>query len=59
MMRAVQRILSVFGCFTPERPALQLQEICHRIDLPKSTGFRIVQSLDKAGYLVRLENQQY
>jgi DNA-binding IclR family transcriptional regulator len=27
--------------------------------LPKSTAFRIVQSLERAGYLVRMENQQY
>lgn len=36
-----------------------LQEIADRISLPKSTTFRIVQSLEKAKYLVRLENQQY
>ncbi len=59
MMRAVQRTLAVLDCFAPERPSLTLQEIANRIGLPKSTAFRLVQSLDKAGYLVRLENQQY
>lgn len=59
MMRSVQRILAVFECFTTERNSLTLQEIADRIDLPKSTSFRIVQSLEKAGYLVRLEDQQY
>jgi DNA-binding IclR family transcriptional regulator len=59
MMRSVQRILAVFESFTTERNSLTLQEIADRIDLPKSTSFRIVQSLEKAGYLVRLEDQQY
>jgi DNA-binding IclR family transcriptional regulator len=59
MMRSVQRILGVFESFSRSRDSLTLQEIADRIDLPKSTAFRIVQSLEKAGYLVRLVNQQY
>lgn len=58
-MRAVERILAVFETFTAERNSLTLQEIADRIELPKSTAFRIVQSLEKAGYLVRLEDQKY
>lgn len=59
MMRAVERILAVFESFSVERSSLMLQEISDRIELPKSTTFRIVQSLEKAGYLVRLEDQKY
>lgn len=59
MMRSVQRILAVFESFSAERSSLTLQEIADRIELPKSTSFRIVQSLEQAGYLVRLEDQQY
>lgn len=59
MMRAVERILAIFESFTPERSSLTLQEIADRIELPKSTTFRIVQSLEKAGYLVRLDDQKY
>src|SRR6478672_6601285 len=58
-MRAVQRILAIFESFSVETSSLTLQEISDRIELPKSTSFRIVQSLEKAGYLVRLEDQQY
>ena len=58
-MRAVERIFAIFESFTPERNSLTLQEIADRIDLPKSTTFRIVQSLEHAGYLVRLEDQKY
>ncbi len=59
MMRSVQRILAVFESFSTERTSLSLQELADRIDLPKSTAFRIVQSLEKAGYLVRLDDKQY
>jgi DNA-binding IclR family transcriptional regulator len=58
-MRAVQRILAIFESFTIERSSLTLQEIADRIQLPKSTTFRIVQSLEEAGYLVRLDDQKY
>ena len=58
-MRAVQRILGVFECFSPGHSSLTLQEIVEGIDLPKSTAFRIVQSLRKSGYLVRLHDQRY
>lgn len=58
-MRSVQRILAIFESFTAERSSLSLQEIADRIELPKSTTFRIAQSLEQAGYLVRLEDQKY
>ncbi|MCC6535837.1 MAG: IclR family transcriptional regulator [Burkholderiales bacterium] len=58
-MRSATRILAVFESFTRARDSLTLQEIADRIELPKSTAFRIVQSLEQAGYLVRLANQQY
>lgn len=59
MMRAVERIVAIFESFAPEKNSLCLQEISERIHLPKSTTFRLVQSLEQAGYLVRLEDQQY
>ena len=59
VMRAVQRILAVFECFSSSRTALTLQEIADQIDPPKSTAFRIVRSVEQAGYLVRLDDQKY
>lgn len=56
MMRSVERILAVFESFTATKNSLTLQEIADRIELPKSTTFRIIRSLEQAGYLVRLEN---
>ena len=58
-MRAVERIFAIFESFTVQRSSLTLQEIADNIELPKSTTFRIVRSLEQAGYLVRLEDQKY
>lgn len=58
-MRSVQRILAVFESFSPTKTALSLQQIADRIELPKSTAFRIVRSLEECGYLVRLEDQRF
>ena len=58
-MRSVQRILAIFESFTADKNALTLHELTECVDLPKSTTFRIIHSLVKAGYLVRLEDQQY
>jgi len=59
MMRSVQRILAVFESFTPARNSLKLQEIADRVKLSKATTFRIVRSLELAGYLIRCEDQRY
>lgn len=58
-MRGVQRVVAVFESFTPQRPALALHEIAGSIGLAKSTTFRIVQSLEQCGYVIRLEDQKY
>ncbi len=59
IMRGVQRTVAVFDCFTPKRMSLTLQEISDHIGLAKSTTFRIVQSLEETGYLIRLDDQKY
>ncbi len=59
MMRSVQRTLAVLESFTPTRNSLKLQDIADRVKLPKATAFRIVRSLELAGYLIRCEDQRY
>jgi DNA-binding IclR family transcriptional regulator len=59
MIRAVERALSIFEAFTPQQSSLSLMEIGTRTNLSKATAYRLVSCLDKAGYLVRLDNQQY
>lgn len=59
MMQSVERVVAVLESFTPSKRSLRLQEIADRCNLPKSTTFRITGSLERAGYLVRLEDQRY
>ena len=58
-MRAVDRIFSVFDAFDIDHQKLTLQEISERVGLSKATTFRLVNSLDRKGYLIRLPDQRY
>lgn len=58
-MRAVDRIFSIFDAFDIEHQKLTLQEISERVGLSKATTFRLVNSLDHKGYLIRLADQRY
>lgn len=59
MTRSVTRALAVFDAFDQQHPSLPLLEIGKRIGMPKATTFRLVNTLERSGFLVRLDNQQY
>lgn len=59
MIRAVGRALAIFDAYDNEHLSLSLQEIAERIKMPKTTAFRLVNTLEGAGFLVRMDNQQY
>lgn len=59
MIRAVGRALAIFDAYDNEHLSLSLQEIAERIRMPKTTAFRLVNTLERAGFLVRMDNQQY
>ncbi|MEP9380481.1 IclR family transcriptional regulator [Aquabacter sp. CN5-332] len=59
MIRAVERALAIFDAFDTHHQSLSLQEIGERIAMPKATTFRLVNTLQNGGFLVRLENQRY
>lgn len=59
MTRSVTRALAVFDAFDQQHLSMPLLEIGKRIGMPKATTFRLVNTLEKAGFLVRLDNQQY
>ena len=59
MIRAVGRALAIFDAFDQQHLSLTLQEISERIRMPKTTTFRLVNTLELAGFLIRLENQKY
>ncbi|MCZ8409174.1 IclR family transcriptional regulator [Achromobacter sp. SIMBA_011] len=58
-VRAVVRALSIFDAFDASRPSLSLQEIGGLIGMPKATTFRLVNTLNRAGFLVRMDDQRY
>jgi len=59
MIRAVGRALAIFDAYDNEHLSLSLQEIAERIHMPKTTAFRLVNTLERAGFLIRMDNQQY
>ncbi len=59
MIRAVGRALAIFDAYDNDHLSLTLQEIAERIRMPKTTAFRLVNTLERAGFLVRMDNQQY
>jgi len=59
MIRAVGRALAIFDAFDNDHLSLSLQEIAERIRMPKTTAFRLVATLERTGFLIRLDNQQY
>lgn len=59
MTRAVERALAIFDAFAADRQSLTLQEIGEQIGMPKATTFRLVNTLQRSGFLVRLEDQRY
>jgi len=59
MIRAVSRALAIFDVFDNDHLSMSLQEIGTRLGMPKATTFRLVNTLESSGFLVRLENQQY
>ena len=58
-IRSIERALSILDCFEPTKPTLSLHEICTKIDLPKTTTFRILQSLVDCGYVINTADSRF
>ncbi len=54
-IRAVARALQILSCFSVAVPELDLTTISVRVDLPKSTVFRLLSVLEDAHYIERCE----
>ncbi len=50
---ALQQGLDVLALFTREQPALTAPDICAALNLPRATVFRLLVTLERAGYLLR------
>lgn len=56
---AVDRALSLLGCFDAEHDRLTLKQLAERTGLYKSTILRLAGSLEAAGYLNRLDDGSF
>ena len=50
-IRSVERALDILEAFTAREPALDLDTLCSRTDLPKSTAFKILAVLEARGFV--------
>lgn len=50
IVQPVYKALQVLRCLGDERRELALSEICYRVDLPKTTVFRYLQTLCECGF---------
>src|SRR5690349_18170236 len=56
---AVDRALSILSAFVDNEPSLSLSRIAQRTGLYKSTTLRLIDSLEAAGYIRRLQSGDY
>jgi len=53
--RTVDRALDILLCFNRNEPTLTLSQIAQRVRLPKSTVHRLLATLERKGFLRRIE----
>src|SRR5699024_2873001 len=52
----LERGLAILGAFTKERPELSAHDLVAALGLPRSTIFRLLQTLEALNYLVRTDD---
>ncbi len=52
-VRAVERSLGILLCFSQEDPVLSLTQIAERVGIPKSTGHRLLATLENKRFVSR------
>ena len=59
MINSVLKAVKILSLFSSEEPRLSLSAISQRLQLPKSTAYNLLNTLVSAGYVERVENDQY
>lgn len=59
LVAAVERALGVLGTFTVDKPTLALTDIAERTGLQKSTALRLLATLERHAYIIRLHDGRY
>ncbi len=57
--RAIGNALRVLELFQQSSRPLALADVTHEVKLPKSSAFRILRTLEVAGYIQRVENERF
>ena len=50
-IRVIERAVDILQAFTFDDSELSLAEICEKVDLPKTTVFRIINTLEHQNFL--------
>src|SRR3546814_17815965 len=58
-VRVVKRAFDILEAFDDREPVLSLQKISERINLPKTTTFRLLATMMESGYILQRGNQEY
>jgi len=51
-LRGVERAAALLSRFTPERPVINLPQAARTLDVPRSTAYRLLRSLEAGGFLI-------
>lgn len=55
-VKSARRVMQIFQLFAERREALPLASISKRLDLPKSSCFALLKTLEASGYLYRMHH---
>ena len=55
MIKSIEKMTTILNLFSIDRPTLFIKEIQEELDMPKSTVFRMLDTLEKANYIQRNE----
>jgi len=52
VLRGIERAAALLHGFTPDKPAVDLPQAARLLDVPRSTAYRLLRSLESGGFLV-------
>ena len=55
MIKSIEKMTTILNLFSIDRPTLFIKEIQEELNMPKSTVFRMLDTLEKANYIQRNE----
>lgn len=53
MIKAIEKMMEILSLFSLDKPELSIKEIQQKLQMPKSTVFRILNTLEQDGYIIK------